>query len=74
MGDAATIPAPGAAERWARPAEGRAAGVDLMVPGISCAGCMRTIETGLGKLDGVTSARVNLSMRRVRVLYDPATG
>ncbi len=35
---------------------------------------MRAIETGLGKVEGVTSARVNLSMRRVRVLYDPATG
>jgi Cu2+-exporting ATPase len=54
-------------------AEG-AASVDLMVPGIRCAGCMRAIETGLGKLDGVASARVNLSMRRVRVLYDPAKG
>jgi Cu2+-exporting ATPase len=45
-----------------------------MVPGIRCAGCMSAIETGLGKLDGVASARVNLSMRRVRVLYDPAVG
>jgi Cu2+-exporting ATPase len=33
---------------------------------------MRVIETGLGKHNGVISARVNLSMRRVRVLYDPA--
>ncbi|MHA1528034.1 MAG: heavy metal translocating P-type ATPase [Alphaproteobacteria bacterium] len=70
MSDSAAMPA----ERWARPAEGNAAGVDLMVPAIHCAGCMRTIEAGLGKLEGVTSARVNLSMRRVRVLYDPATG
>ena len=62
------------AERWARPAEGHTSSVDLMVPAIRCAGCMRAIETGLGKLEGVTSARVNLSMRRVRVLYDPALG
>jgi Cu2+-exporting ATPase len=77
MNDAAVIPAvkpePGA-ERWARAAERDTASVDLMVPGIRCAGCMRAIETGLGKLDGVASARVNLSMRRVRVLYDPAKG
>jgi Cu2+-exporting ATPase len=62
------------AERWARPAEGGAAAVDLMVPGIRCAACMSAIETGLGKLAGVISARVNLSMRRVRVLFDPAAG
>jgi Cu2+-exporting ATPase len=67
------IPEPGA-ERWARTAENGAASVDLMVPGIRCAGCIRAIETGLGKLDSVASARVNLSMRRVRVLYDPAKG
>jgi len=62
------------AERWARPAQGHTSSVDLMVPAIRCAGCMRAIETGLGKLEGVISARVNLSMRRVRVLYDPAVG
>jgi len=62
------------AERWARPVEGGAACVDLMVPGIRCAACMSAIETGLGKLDGVGSARVNLSLRRVRVLFDPVTG
>jgi Cu2+-exporting ATPase len=59
--------------RWERPAAGDAVSVDLMVPGIRCAACMGAIETGLGKLAGVISARVNLSMRRVRVLYDPAT-
>jgi Cu2+-exporting ATPase len=62
------------AERWARPAEGGATSVDLMVPGIRCAACMSAIETGLGKLNGVTSARVNLSLRRVRVLFDPESG
>jgi Cu2+-exporting ATPase len=62
------------AERWARPAEGGAASVDLMAPGISCAACMSRIETGLGGLAGVISARVNLTMRRVRVLYYPGAG
>ena len=37
------------AERWAHAAKGDAASVDLMVPGIHCPGCMRVIETGLGK-------------------------
>jgi Cu2+-exporting ATPase len=62
------------AERWAHAAEGNAASVDLLAPGIRCAGCMSKIENGLGSMAGVQSARVNLSMRRVRVLYDPAVG
>jgi len=32
---------------------------------------MRKIETGLDKLAGVSSARVNLSLRRASVLFDP---
>lgn len=64
----------GDAERWARPAEAGALRVDLMVPGISCAACIRTIETGLGGLEGVITARVNLTLRRVRVLFDPSAG
>jgi len=59
-------------ERWTHPVDEGAAGVDLMVPGISCAGCMGKVEAGLGKLAGVKSARVNLSLRRVRVVFDPA--
>jgi Cu2+-exporting ATPase len=78
MSNIAVIPAHGVlwpgAERWAHTTALGTARVDLMVPGIRCAGCMRTIESGLGRLAGVTSARVNLSMRRVRVLYDPALG
>jgi len=58
--------------RFEHPAEGDAVSLDLMVPGIRCAACMSTIETALGKMAGVISGRVNLSMRRVRVLYDPA--
>jgi Cu2+-exporting ATPase len=61
-------------EHWAHAADADTASVDLMVPGIRCAGCMSAIETGLGRLTGVLSARVNLSMRRVRVFYDPAVG
>ncbi len=60
------------AERWARPVEGGGSGVDLMVPGIHCAGCLGRIEGGLGRAEGIVSARVNLSLRRVRVVFDPA--
>ncbi|MGF1500963.1 MAG: heavy metal translocating P-type ATPase [Paracoccaceae bacterium] len=59
------------AKASARAASGGAASVDLLVPGIRCAACMAAIETGLGKLGGVASARVNLTNRRVHALYDP---
>ena len=44
----------------------------LIVPGMHCAGCMGKVERGLGGLAGVTTARVNLSARTVRVEHDPA--
>ncbi|MEM0989076.1 MAG: heavy metal translocating P-type ATPase [Pseudomonadota bacterium] len=46
--------------------------LDLLVPGMTCAGCMRKVETRLQALDGVQSARVNLSAHRVAVGFDPA--
>ena len=39
------------------------------VPGIRCAGCIGKIERGLGDFDGVASARVNFSARRVLVRH-----
>jgi Cu2+-exporting ATPase len=44
----------------------------LVVPGMHCAGCMGKVEHGLQALPGVTSARVNLSARQVRIAHDPA--
>ncbi|MGB3379216.1 MAG: cation transporter, partial [Allopontixanthobacter sediminis] len=44
----------------------------LTVPGMRCAGCIAKIERGLGGVDGVASARVNFSARRVAVSHDPA--
>lgn len=38
-----------------------------MVPGIHCAGCIRSIEDSLGAEPGVTAARVNFSTRRVGI-------
>ena len=43
--------------------------IDLSVPGIHCGGCMANIESGLGKLDGIEYARVNLSTKRVSVRW-----
>lgn len=42
---------------------------DLSVPAAHCAGCIRTIEGSLARLEGVVSARVNLTARRVAVKW-----
>lgn len=42
---------------------------DLSVPQAHCAGCIGAIEGALGRLDGVLSARVNLTVRRVAVKW-----
>ncbi len=52
--------------------------LDLAVEGISCAGCMAKIERNLSKIPDVTSARVNLTDRRLALEWkagsvDPAT-
>lgn len=47
---------------------------DLSVPQVHCAGCIRTIEEALGRLDGVVSARVNLTARRVAVTWRRDSG
>jgi P-type Cu2+ transporter len=39
----------------------------LAVDGVSCAGCIRKIESGLTKLPGVLDARLNFTQRRLAV-------
>nr|WP_282098669.1 heavy metal translocating P-type ATPase [Qipengyuania xiamenensis] len=39
------------------------------VPGMRCAGCIAKIERGLAKIEGVDSARVNFSSKRVAVRH-----
>ncbi len=51
--------------------------LDLAVEGINCAGCMAKIERNLSKIPDVTSARVNLTDRRLALEWkagavDPA--
>ena len=41
------------------------------VEGMRCAACIARIERGLPEVDGIASARVNLSARRVRVDHRP---
>lgn len=41
--------------------------LDLLVPGIHCAGCIKRIEAALQAMPAVTTARVNMSSKRVSV-------
>ncbi|MBU1304086.1 MAG: heavy metal translocating P-type ATPase, partial [Alphaproteobacteria bacterium] len=45
---------------------------DLSVPSIHCGGCIRSIEKALDAVEGVVSARVNLSTKRVAVRWRQA--
>lgn len=54
---------------------GREAGgatATLLVGGMTCASCVRRVERGLEKLEGVADAQVNLATERAIVSYDPA--
>ena len=42
----------------------------LMVEGIRCGGCIKTIENALHAMDGVRTARVNMTTRRLQVTWD----
>jgi Cu2+-exporting ATPase len=48
--------------------------LEFAVPDAHCAACIRAIETGLTALPMVDAARVNLTRRRVRVVFDPTKG
>ncbi len=43
----------------------------LRVDGMSCAACVRRVETGIESIEGVHDASVNLATGRVAVSYDP---
>ncbi len=51
----------------------RPARIDLAVEGMTCASCAARIERGLGRLDGVSEARVNYAVNRATVVYDSNT-
>lgn len=45
---------------------------DLAVEGMTCAACSNRVQRTLGKLDGVSEARVNFANGRATVLHDEA--
>ena len=54
------------------PSEGALSESQFVVPSLHCAGCIAKIENGLACIDGIASARVNMSAKRVTVRHDPA--
>jgi Cu2+-exporting ATPase len=51
------------------PLAGNLRQTDLSVPDVHCGACIHTVEKALGRLTGVSSARVNLSSKRVTIKW-----
>ncbi len=66
----ACVAAP-SAQDIARMAQPRQARLMLSVPAVHCAACISTLESGLERLPGVRSARVNLTLKRVFIEAGP---
>lgn len=45
--------------------------VTLKIGGMTCAMCVKAIEDGLGKIEGISSVNVNLSSQKAYVTYNP---
>ncbi len=45
--------------------------VTLKIGGMTCAMCVKAIEDGLGRLDGISNVNVNLSSEKAYVTYNP---
>jgi Cu2+-exporting ATPase len=54
---------------YARPRGEGEFGLDLMVEGVHCGGCVQRIERALAKEDAVTHARLNLTTRRLALAW-----
>lgn len=63
-------PTPRDAPRAASPAPTRE--IDVAVVGMTCASCVRHVESALAAVPGVADAAVNLATERARVRFDPA--
>ncbi len=56
-------------DSFVRPAGDGAVSMELAVEGVHCGACIRRIEQGLKKLDGIVDARVNFTNRRLNVVW-----
>ncbi len=43
----------------------------LVAPDISCEHCQHAIEGAVGKMEGVSSVKVDIPTKTVRISYDP---
>ena len=57
-----------------RPEKGGGATLDLLVKGARCAACMAKIEQSVGAMDGVASARMNLTTGKLSVAFAGLSG
>ncbi|MBD3234454.1 MAG: heavy metal translocating P-type ATPase [candidate division Zixibacteria bacterium] len=48
------------------------ANIELPVHGMSCAGCVKSVESAIQKLSGVQEVAVNLSSETASIKYDPS--
>ena len=46
--------------------------VQLKVEGMTCGGCVKSIQNALGGRDGVSKAEANLDAKLVTIDFDPA--
>ncbi len=61
--------AAGSAALWARRLDDGSHELTLSVPGIHCAACITTIEKGMKEIPELDEARVNFTLRQVRVRW-----
>ncbi|HPS91451.1 MAG TPA: heavy metal-associated domain-containing protein [Methanothrix sp.] len=45
--------------------------IELKISGMACAGCSGAVQKALSKLEGVSSAKVELAKKTAYVDYDP---
>ena len=45
--------------------------IDIKVEGMTCGGCVKSIETALGQHAGIQSSRADLDAHTVTVEFDP---
>ncbi|MGL6181009.1 MAG: heavy metal translocating P-type ATPase, partial [Aestuariivirga sp.] len=57
------------AERWISPAGPGLKRIEFLAPQVSRPSCISDIEVGMGSIPGVKQARVNLTARRVAIVY-----
>jgi Cu2+-exporting ATPase len=56
-------------DSFVRPVGDDAVAMELAVEGVHCGACIRRVEQGLKKLDGIVEARVNFTNRRLSVMW-----